>query len=66
MVRDLPGSRTLQFGDHPNVESTFRKAVLAELRRECRSVEALAPVRNAACDREHRADVKIKQPTGPQ
>src|SRR5258708_32090397 len=31
--------------------------------RECRSVEALAPVPNAAGDREHRADMKIKQPT---
>src|SRR5215469_9801357 len=55
------------FGDQPNVESTFcKKAALAALRRECRSVEALAPVRNAACDREHRADMKIKQPTGRQ
>jgi len=39
---------------------------LAELCRECRSVEALAPVGNAAGDREHRADMKIKQPTDPQ
>ena len=40
--------------------------LLAELCRECRSVEALAPVRNAAGDREHRVDMKIKQPTSPQ
>jgi hypothetical protein len=33
----------------------------SKLCRKCRSVEALAPVRNAAGDREHRADMKIKQ-----
>ena len=38
----------------------------SKLGRKCGSVEALAPVRNAAGDREHRADMKIKQPTGPQ
>src|SRR4051794_41021326 len=39
------------------------RRLISELCRECRSVEALAPVRNAACDHEHRADMKIKQPT---
>ena len=53
-------------GDQQKGARCTSKAVLAELHRECRSVEALAPVRNAACDREHRADMKIKQPTGRQ
>jgi ATP dependent DNA ligase domain len=42
------------------------RRVIAEPCRECRSVEALAPVRNAACDHEHRADMKMKQPTARQ
>lgn len=44
----------------------FFVCALAELCRERNSVEALAPIRDAASDGEHRADMKIKQPTGPQ
>src|SRR4051812_18045501 len=47
-------------------DSSRERRIIAELCRECRSVKALAPVRTAACDHEHRANMKIKQPTARQ